>query len=684
MEDACGEGTGRLAVEVFDSVPVAVALTTGQDHRLAYTNLAYRAAFGDRPLGEPISEVFGDLLQRDYFDLFDRVLATGEPVTLTETPVNLPFPDTGDEERSFSFSLSRVAQELSGVPVLAVDVTGEVAAARRAAHTAGQQRRILRRYQSLVQVSAQIVWVTDPAGELIEPSPGWERVTGQSWEEYRGTGWARALHPDDREPTIRSFDQARWQRRPRRHVSRLRTKEGEYRHFEINAAPVYENDVVVEWVGTYTDIEEQWQRHRRQELLDRAATATAEHTGLAEIFGAIADVLVPALVDGCGMHLLSGFSDRPEGAPIVAKRVAALARDGLAPNPPLVETQFAADSGFTRAVERRRPLLRTFPPGEPPAGLLPEGSMAWLTEAAANSVVLLPVMVDGTVAAVVTAATCGDRPRLSPGDVDLIDHMFEHTHNALSKAVHFQRTQQVALALQHSLLAEPPDHAGLRIVARYLPSPAAAEVGGDWYDSFVLPDGATVLAIGDAAGHNLDAAVQMSQMRNMLRALTVDRPDWPGEILRRLTIAMGALAPEATATCALARAEQPQPGRWQLNYASAGHPPPLLVTPDGNCRLLEEAANPLLGVVFDQPYHSAVEHLPPDSTVLMYTDGLVERPGEDLDQGLERLRGQASALARHPLDDFCDGILNNLLATTGTDDTALIALRVPTDSKPSA
>ncbi|MEV4476333.1 SpoIIE family protein phosphatase [Nonomuraea sp. NPDC049504] len=681
MDDARGESAGRFALEALDSVPVAVALTIGQDHRLAYTNAACRAYFGDRPLGEPISETFRDLLRPDHVGHFDDVLATGEPVTLTETPVTLSLPAAGDEERFFSFRLSRFAQEPSGVLITAVDVTGQVTAARRASHTAERLRRILLRYQSLVQVSTQIAWVTGPTGETIEPSPGWERVTGQSWEEFRGTGWTRALHPDDREPTIRAFAEARRWHRPTRYVCRLRTKDGQYHHFEISSTPVYENDVVVEWFGTYTDIEEQWQRQRRHALLDRAARAAAEHTGLPETFGAIADVLVPALVDGCGMHLLSGFSDRPHGAPVIAKRVVTTtAREGLGPDLPFRETRFAADSGFVRAVEQRRPLHRTFPPGEPPADLLPEESTAWLTEVAANSVVLLPVMVDGAVAAVVSAATVGDRPPLSPGDVDLIGQMFEHIHDALSTIVQFQRTQQVALALQHSLLSEPADHADLQIVARYLPSPAAAEVGGDWYDSFVLPGGATVLAIGDVAGHDLEAAVQMSQLRNMLRALTVDRPCPPGQILRRLNIAMQSLAPDATATCALARVEQPQPGRWQLNYAVAGHPPPILVTRDGDCRLLEEAANPLLGVVFDQPYDSAVEPLPPGSTVLLYTDGLVERPGEDLGRGLERLREQASAFARRPLDGFCDGLLNSLLATTSTDDIALIALRVPTGS----
>jgi PAS domain S-box-containing protein len=676
------EGPGSLALEAFDSSPVAIALTIGQDHRLAYTNVAYRTYFGDRPLGELISEASRDLFQRDQIGLFDRVLATGEPVTLTETPVRASIPDTGDGERFFSFGLSRVAQEPSGVLITAVEVTGQVTTARRAARTAEQQRRISRRYQSLVQMTTQIVWVTDPACEPIAPSPGWEQVTGQTWEDSRGTGWTQAVHPDDREPTIRLFDEASRWRRPTRHVCRLRTIDGQYRHFEINTTPVHENDALVEWVATFTDIEEQWRQRRHRELLDRAATAAAERTGLAETFAAIADVLVPALVDVCGMHLLSGFSDRPKGVPLITQRVATTAREGLALPLPLREEQFAADSGFARAVERRRPLHRTFPPGEVPAGLLPAGPTAWLIEAAANSLVVLPVMVDGVVAAVVIAATFGERPPLSPDDVDLIGQMFEHIHDTLSATAQFQRTQQVALALQHSLLAEPPDLADLPIVARYLPSPAAAEVGGDWYDSFVLPDGATVLAIGDVAGHNLDAAVQMSQLRNMLRALIVDRPGRPGEILRRLNIAMQSLAPDTTATCALARIEQLQPGQWQLNYALAGHPPLLLVTPDGDSRLLDDAANPMLGVIFDQPYDSAIEHLPPQSTLLLYTDGLIERPGEDLDRGLERLREQASTLARRPLEGFCDGILNSLLATTGTDDIALIALRMPDRTSP--
>lgn len=681
MGGAGGYGMGWLALEAFDPAPVAVALMVGPDHRLVYANRAYRAFVGDRPLGEPIREAFGAAAREDYGDLFDRVLATGEPVSLVEAPVKASGAGAAEEERYFSFSLSRFSHERPGVLVVAVDVTEQAAAVRRADRATEEQKRLRRRFESLVWINAQVVWVTDAAGRVIESSGGWERITGQSRQDFLGDGWTQALHPDDREPTLRDWNRTRRQVRPWHYVYRVRTRDGEYRHFEVRSAPVVEDGVVVEWIGTCFDIEGEWREQQRRELLDRAAAAAAEQTALPETFAALAEVLVPALADGCGVHLLPEFGDRPAGAPIIAQRVATAAGGGLRRQPPTGEERFAPDSGFARALKRRRPLQRTFPPGRPPTDLLPDSTTDWLTETGATSVVLMPVVVDGAVAAAVTAARRGDRDPMGPDDIALMRRIFEHTHDALSTAVRFHRTQQVALALQHGLLAEPPELGDLQIVARYMASPVAAEVGGDWYDSFVLPDGATVMAIGDVAGHDLAATVEMSQLRNMLRVLTADRLAPPGEILRRLNSAMETVAPEATATCVLARVEEPEPGRWQFNYSVAGHPPPLLVTAEGDSRYLHEAANPLLGFPFET-YHSSTEPLPPGSTLLLYTDGLVEHPGEHLDTGLDRLRRQASTLAHRPLEHLCDDLLNDL-PTTGTDDIALIAVRTPdTATKP--
>lgn len=659
-------------------MPVGVALTNGPDHRLTYTNHAFRRSFGERALGRPMREAFRDLLQEDYLDLFDRVMSTGVPVSLAEAPLSLYYPDSGYEERFFSFSLSRISTDRPGILLLVVDVTKQVVAAQEADRAVESHRRALHRFHSLLQVSADIVWVANPDGEPIEPSPGWERVTGRTWAEFRGKGWLLALHPDDREPTLESWRAAVRGSRPWDHVYRMRTADGEHRHFEVHAAPVFEGGDIVEWVGTCADIEQRWRQDRRRELLERAAAATAEHTGLREMLGALADALVPALADGCGVHLLPDFTDRPSGAPVVAERVATAARAGLPRQPPFGEEWFAPDSGFTRTVRRRRPLYRTFPAGRPPRDLLPEGTRDWLERAGANSVVLLPVIVDGTVAAVVTAAATGDRDPISEDDVALLGRLFDHAHDALSSAIQYQRTHQVALALQHSLLARPPAVPGFEIVARYRPSPATAEVGGDWYDSFVLPDGSLVLAIGDVAGHDLSAAVEMSQLRNILRSLIVDREGPPGEILRRLNIAMATLTPDGTATCALAKVEEDESGEPHLSYATAGHPPPLLVGPDGDARLLEDGNNPLLGLgdLYDQPFRSATLRLPPGHTLLLYTDGLVERPGENLNEGLGRLRESAGGLARRPLPAFCDDLIGHL-PTAGIDDLAMIALRGP-------
>ncbi|QKG18717.1 serine phosphatase RsbU regulator of sigma subunit-like protein [Actinomadura verrucosospora] len=667
---------GWLALEAFDPAPVAVALTIGPEHRLVYTNLAFRAFVGDRPLGEPIGRAFTVTTKQDYGELFDRVLATGEPVSLAEAPVKPAAADAGDAERYFSFTLSRFTHERPGVLVVAVDVTEQAAAVRRADRATEEQRRSRRRFESLVWINAQVVWVSDAAGNVIESSGGWERITGQSREEFLGEGWTLALHPDDREPTLRSWDQTRRRARPWSYVYRVRTRDGEYRHFDVRAAPVVEGGAVVEWIGTCFDIELEWRERQRRRLLDRAAAAAAEQTALSEMFAALAEVLVPTLADGCGVHLLPDFGDRPAGAPIITRRVATAAGSGLLRQPTGGEERFAPGSGFARALERRRPLQRTFPPGRPPTDLLPKSTTDWLTATDATNVVLMPVVVDGAVAAAVTAARRGDRGPMSRDDVALMRQIFEHTHDALSGAVRFHRTQQVALALQHGLLAEPPELSDLRIVARYMASPTAAEVGGDWYDSFVLPDGATVVAIGDVAGHDLAAAVEMSQLRNMLRVLTADRLAPPGEILRRLNNAMETVAPEATATCILARVEGPDHGRWQVNYSVAGHPPPLLVTPGGDGHFLHEATNPLLGFPFDQLYRSSTVPLPPSSTLLLYTDGLVEHPGEHLDTGLDRLRRHAATLADRPLEHLCDDLLKDL-PTTGTDDIALIAVRTP-------
>ncbi|NUR91971.1 MAG: PAS domain-containing protein, partial [Nonomuraea sp.] len=519
-----GAGSG-LAFEVLDPAPVGVAVTRGPDHRLVYTNAVYRAQHAHQAGGgTPYDEVFAEFVRRHYGAQFDRVHDTGEPLVTTAEPAVAGEHD--EHERFFTSSLSRVVFGPGdyGVLVVVLEVTEQITAARQVAAVAEERSRILRRFQSLIRVTAQIVWVTTRDGFVHEPSPSWQRVTGQPWEEYRGQGWLQMVHPDDRQATVRSWWQAVttgtdvWE-----HVYRLHTVGGAYRHFQLRAVPIREDGEVVEWVGSCTDIEQEWQERRRQRLLDAAAAETAQLRSLEEMLGALAGVIVPELADGCGVHLVTDLPGDRHGGPFVVERVATAARPGLTLLPTRNEEHLPDGNAFMTAARSRRPIVKTFPAGSPPPDLAPSVTQRWLVENAANSLLILPVVVDGMVPALVSAVTCGDRPPISSGDIGLLSQMFGHAHDALSGAIRYQRAQQTALALQYSLLAEPPALPGLRIVARYWASPSAAEVGGDWYDSFVLPDGAPAIAIGDVAGHDLGAAVNMSQLRNMLRALAMDR-----------------------------------------------------------------------------------------------------------------------------------------------------------------
>ncbi|HSA52359.1 MAG TPA: SpoIIE family protein phosphatase [Yinghuangia sp.] len=286
---------------------------------------------------------------------------------------------------------------------------------------------------------------------------------------------------------------------------------------------------------------------------------------------------------------------------------------------------------------------------------------------------------------VLGALTLGraDRPEaFGPADLSLLEDIARRAGLALSNARLYQRQQRVAETMQRHLLPQLPRVPGLEMTARYVPAPHASQVGGDWYDAFVLTDGATALVIGDVAGHDLDAAASMAQVRNMLRAYTWSHQEPPSAIVERLDRAILHITDAEMATMVFARAEPVAQGTWQLRWTNAGHPPPLLVTRDGQARYLEDGHGILLGSGMDLRRPDAVAPLPPLSTLVLYTDGLIESPRRSIDAGLTELRRHAAALAQRPLDTFCDLLLTRVRPPGNTDDVAVLALRTP--ATPSA
>ena len=199
-------------------------------------------------------------------------------------------------------------------------------------------------------------------------------------------------------------------------------------------------------------------------------------------------------------------------------------------------------------------------------------------------------------------------------------------------------------------------------------------VGGDWYDAFPTQDGGTVLVIGDVAGHDPEAAAAMAEVRGMLRAVAVEAAS-PAAVLRALDRGMAHASTPALVTAVVATIARTDAGAT-LCWSNAGHPPPALLGADGSVRLLERVPERLLGVTPGTRRTDAEVLLRPGDTLLLYTDGLVERRDSTLDEGSAWLVAELRRRAGEPLGQLCDRLLAAASADRH-DDVALLAVRVP-------
>jgi anti-sigma regulatory factor (Ser/Thr protein kinase) len=197
------------------------------------------------------------------------------------------------------------------------------------------------------------------------------------------------------------------------------------------------------------------------------------------------------------------------------------------------------------------------------------------------------------------------------------------------------------------------------------------EVGGDWYDVIVLPNGQVGLAMGDVVGHDLGAAAVMGQLRNALRAYAVES-DNPGDVLERLNRFCHQQGVSDMASCIYAVLD---PASGLLRMASAGHYPPLLASGSGSAHFLECRPAPPIGAVREIHYPVTERRLPPDGVLILYTDGLVERRDAAVDEGLARLRSVAMEQQAENLDQLGDLIISKMIDGSGPqDDVALLMI----------
>jgi serine phosphatase RsbU (regulator of sigma subunit) len=304
---------------------------------------------------------------------------------------------------------------------------------------------------------------------------------------------------------------------------------------------------------------------------------------------------------------------------------------------------------------------------------------AW-ARLATRSCTIVPLRARGETFGALALMNAGDRPPHTELDIAIAVEVARRGALALDNARLYGRQLKVAETLQHSLLTPPPQPDHLEIAVRYRPAASYQQVGGDWYDSFHQPDGATVLVIGDVVGHNVDAAAAMGQIRSILRGIAYDRPETPAQVLSRVDGVLTGLAVGSMATALVARLEQSpdqaEVGVRTLRWSSAGHLPPLLARADGRVDTLDTTPERLLGAESSCARSDHEIVLDPGCTVVLYTDGLVENGRTGLDEGIARLSAELARLHALPLPDLCDQLLEALVPGRADDDIAVLAVRV--------
>ncbi|NEB00877.1 SpoIIE family protein phosphatase [Streptomyces sp. SID13726] len=437
--------------------------------------------------------------------------------------------------------------------------------------------------------------------------------------------------------------------------------------------------VIMEVTEAIQQRESMRRAQERLELLEETAARVGGTLDAAEACRALTDLLVPRFADYAAVDVLD-----PEGTPrapatpvpVRLRRMAVAAAPGIpAPLTPLTrdgEVIFhQASSSMARVLTEHRPVVLNRPDDDTMRLLAPNRQRLERYRAMnLHSVAYLPLMASGEPVGAVIVGRRADSPEFTREDVELLDQLTARAATGIAHALRYTHEHETTLEMQRAFLATPHTPGpGVEIASRYLPAGRGAEVGGDWFDAVALPSGRTLLVVGDVMGHGVRAAAAMSEYRSLLRALALQGLP-PDRLLTEADRTSHALDLDRVATCVLALLD---PAAEYAVLATAGHVPPLLVRPDSAPELADLPVGPPLGTG-SAGYRSRHVPLPPGTLLLAYTDGLVERRGEDIDTGLSALTGMPIT-SGHALPDVLNTVLDRLAPANSEDDVTVLAAR---------
>ncbi|MDX3749676.1 SpoIIE family protein phosphatase [Streptomyces sp. AK08-02] len=414
----------------------------------------------------------------------------------------------------------------------------------------------------------------------------------------------------------------------------------------------------------------------RLALLDEAATRVGTTLDMDTTCQELAEFLVAKLADAATVKVLPehGTSRAPRDGSLRLRRAALAAVPELeAVMRPLGRPGEYVDhqpsSSVVRCLAAGRPVIDNLMDERDMgrAGAHTGNVSAYLA-AGIHSALIVPLTARGHDVGTVTMVRAGESPVFDETDAVIAQDLAGRAAISLDNARRYTTEHDAVVQLQRALLAEPGrPHPDIDVAYRYRPAGRGVLVGGDWFETVALDHGRTLLALGDVMGHGLEAAVAMSRYQAMLRVVAAREPG-PDRILLELDHLLHTSGADRPATCLIAIAD---PRRGICTYASAGHLPPVVFRPDGRATLLPVPPGPPLGTGHSR-YVSFTAPCEPGHTLLLYTDGLIERRHEDIDVSLRRLTRIRGCPAP---EDLLDQVLDQVAPIDPEDDIALVAAR---------
>jgi PAS domain S-box-containing protein len=520
------------------------------------------------------------------------------------------------------------------------------------------------------------------------------QMFGLAEDELRGRRLTDVLHGPQYDAMERYMRQVLDTGEPA-HRETVRRVPGETREraWSVSVAPLKDpaGRTQAVWIGVL-DITEQYAARQRLSLLNEAGTHIGTTLDVTRTARELAGMVVPRFADLAIVELLEAVLSGHEPGPGPLAGTVALrqvAHQSIFEGVP----EAVVRPGEVDILRESFPSARCLAAGKAvvtgagdPAFVSPAGGnparAAAIRRFGIHSVLAVPIRARGVTLGVATFFR-GRRPDpFEPDDVLLAEELTARAALSLDNARRYTRERATALALQRSLLPQRlPAQSAVEVASRYLPAGAQADVGGDWFDVIPLSGARVALVVGDVVGHGIHASATMGRLRTAVRTLAdVDLP--PAELLARLDDQLSRISAEADAdtsddadsdvgaTCVYAVYD---PVSRRCCLARAGHPMPALITPDGAVRFLDLPADPPLGLG-GLTFESTEIELPVGSILALYTDGLIESRGRDIDLGLDRLRDALTHRAPS-LEATCDTVLQAVLPDCPADDVALLLAR---------